>query len=143
MYCDDEESRKDLFQEILVQLWRAYPSFKGDSKFTTWAYRVGLNTAISDFRKKKRRPTFQELSITEFKIPTIPTSSIEKKEETELLYKAINQLSKIERGIIMLYLEEYAYDEIAEMIGITKTHVGVKILRIKNKLKKILMPLMK
>ncbi len=140
MYCSNESDRKDLFQDILIQWWRAFPSFKGQSKFTTWAYRVAINTAISNYRKQKRRPNLNALSIDEFQIPDLTYKSIEEEERSQYLYQAINQLSKVEKAIMMLYLEEYSYDEIAEMIGITKSNVGVKINRIKAKLKKILKP---
>ena len=135
MYCDRESDQEDLFQDILVQWWRAYPSFKGDSKFTTWAYRVAINTAISNFRKQKRRPTYQSLSADEMQIPDIPTYSPEQEERKYLLRKAILQLTKVEKAIIMLYLEDQSYEEIGAIVGITKNHVGVKISRIKAKLK--------
>lgn len=138
MYCSNESDREDLFQDILIQWWRAFPSFKGQSKFTTWAYRVAINTAISNYRKQKRRPNLNAISTDELQIPDISYKSIEQKEREQILYQAINKLSKVERAIMMLYLEEYSYEEIAEMIGITKSNVGVKINRIKAKLKKIL-----
>lgn len=136
MYADGEE-RKDLFQEILVQLWRSYHSFKKESKFTTWAYRVALNTAISSLRKKKRKPESVPLSTSQFRIAEQPID-YEKEERSKALHLAIKELTKIERGIILLHLEGYSYEEIGEMIGITKNHVGVKINRIKTKLKKII-----
>ena len=138
MYCDNEMDRKDLFQDILIQLWRAFPSFKGQSKFTTWAYRVAINTAISNYRKQKRRPKLDSLTGKAFQIPDYSNFSIEKEEKQQLLHRAINKLTKIEKAIIMLYLEEHSYEEIAAIIGITKTNVGVKINRIKTKLKKIM-----
>ncbi len=138
MYCDNETDRKDLFQDILIQLWRAFPSFKGQSKFTTWAYRVAINTAISNYRKQKRRPRLDGLNGEELQIPDYSNFSFEQEEQTQLLHRAINKLTKIEKAIIMLYLEEHSYEEIAAIIGITKTNVGVKINRIKIKLKSIL-----
>jgi len=138
MYCSNESDRQDLFQDILIQWWRAFPSFKGDSKFTTWAYRVAINTAISNYRKQKRRPSLNSISTDELQIPDISYKNAELEERKFFLYQAINRLSKVEKAIMMLYLEEYSYDEIAEMIGITKSNVGVKINRIKAKLKKIL-----
>ena len=139
MYCNETNARKDLFQEILLQLWRAYDSFRGQSKITTWMYRVALNTAISGYRKQKRRPFQDTLTVAELQIP-VEEYDIEWEEKRNYLYKAINQLSEVEKAIIMLYLEGQSYDEIAEIIGITRTHVGVKINRIKKKLKKILVP---
>ncbi|MGB0861565.1 MAG: RNA polymerase sigma factor [Saprospiraceae bacterium] len=138
MYCPREADRKDLFQDILVQWWRAFPSFKGDAKFSTWAYRVAINTAISNFRKEKRRLDYQSLSSEVLQIPDLPNANEGMEEQKDLLYRAINQLSKVEKAIMMLYLEDYNYIEIAQIIGITKTNVGVKINRIKGKLKQIL-----
>lgn len=139
MYCDHEDERKDLFQEIILQLWRAFGSYKGESKFTTWMYRVALNTAISGFRKKKRRPEYQALTENEFGI-TWEDEGLEKREQTKFLYQAIEQLSEIEKAIVMLYLEDHSYDDIAQIMGITRNHVGVKLNRIKGKLKKTLVP---
>ena len=129
----------DLFQEILLQLWRAYDSFRGQSKITTWMYRVALNTAISGYRKQKRRPQQNSLTVEELQI-AVEEYDQEWEEKRKFLYKAINQLSEVEKAIVMLYLEGQSYDEIAEIIGITRTHVGVKLNRIKTKLKKILIP---
>ncbi len=139
MYAHDEEDRQDLFQEILLQLWRAFGSFKGESKISTWMYRVALNTAISGFRKSSRRPLTDELDSMAYQAAAdMPNPDAE--EDRQLLYQAIGMLSDVERAIIMLYLEEYSYDEIADVIGITTNYVGVKINRIKAKLKDILSP---
>ena len=139
LYCDAPEERQDLFQEILLQLWKGYKAFKGQSKPTTWMYRVALNTAISNFRKRKRRPQGQGLTEYEFQIPS-PVGDPDVDEKRHFLYRAIDKLSKVEKAIIMLYLEENSYDEIAEIVGITRNHVGVKINRIKGKLKKTIEP---
>lgn len=142
LYSHTADDREDLFQEILLQLWRAYGSFKGDAKISTWMYRVALNTAISGFRKSSRRPLTSELDATAFQaMADLPNPEVE--ENKQLLYKAIALLSDLERAIIMLYLEEHSYDEIAEIIGITSNYVGVKISRIKSKLKDILSPHMR
>lgn len=139
LYCDSPEDRRDLFQEILLQLWRAYGAYRGEAKFTTWMYRVALNTAISSFRKEKRRPGGESIDSLLIQIPE-PEPDGDREEKIRFLYQAIQQLSKIERAIIMLYLEENSYDEIAEVVGITRNHVGVKINRIKTKLKQLLEP---
>lgn len=140
MYCEKEADRKDLFQDILIQWWRAFPSFKGQSKFSTWAYRVAINTAISNFRKQKRQLDFHALETSSLQIPDYANHSDSEiyKERSRLLYQAINQLSKVEKAIIMLHLENHSYEEIGAIIGITKNHVGVKINRIKIKLRKLL-----
>lgn len=135
MYCDDDIHRKDLFQEIVLQLWKSYPSFKGDSKFSSWMYRVALNVAIQDFRKEKRRK-YLFLESYEFKEPSTPPKNEYKDERIEALYKAISNLDKIEKAIMMLYLDEVANEEIADIVGITQNYVRVKMTRIRTKLAK-------
>jgi len=137
MYCDSDEHRKDLFQEILIQLWKSYGSFRGDSKFSTWMYRVALNVAIQDLRKSKKR---QSLFTTTEKFRDI---SEEKTDDTDdenlkLLYTAISYLNKVEKAIMILYLENKSNEEISEIIGITQNYVRVKMNRIKVKLKNTL-----
>jgi len=131
-YTNSEPDFQDLYQEMLIQLWQSFSSFKGNSKLSTWIYRVALNTAISFTRKQKDRVVTSE-------IPDIGSGSdieiLEKKEiEIELLYKAIYRLSKDDRAIILLHLEGKQYDEIGEIIGLSTSHVGVKLLRIRLKL---------
>ena len=139
IYCDNEEDKKDLFQEILIQLWKSYPSFRGDSKFSSWMYRVGLNVAISNLRKSK---TKKEDSTLPNSFDSISRESEEQSLSLEkgLLREAIQQLNEIEKGIMMLYLEEKQNDEIAEIMGITQNNVRVKMNRIRNKLKETLNP---
>ena len=136
MYCDKEECRQDLFQDILVQLWQSFPTFNKQSKFSTWMYRVALNTAIAQFRKDKKNneDTFPEIPVN---IPE-EESYKEKEDRKELVQRAINKLSKAEKAIIVLYMDDYTYEEISEIAGITLSNVGVKISRIKIKLEKIL-----
>lgn len=133
MYCDDEDHRKDLFQEIILQLWKSYPAFKGKSKFSTWMYKVALNVAIQDFRKEKKR-TYLFLESVEFKEPSSPPENEIKDERIDSLYKAISQLDKIERAIMLLHLDEVANEEIADIVGITQNYVRVKMTRIRTKL---------
>jgi len=136
MYCDNEECSKDLFQDILVQLWQSFPSFNQKSKFSTWMYRVALNTAIARFRKDKKN--------TEDCVPEMPANIpeediySEKEARRTLVHKAISKLSKAEKAIIILYMDDYTYEEISEISGMTLSNVGVKISRIKTKLQKIL-----
>ncbi len=103
-------------------------------------YRVALNTAVSSFRKDSRRPHHGSLSEMEIDIPASPDTSAEYELKIKYLYAAIDQLSQVEKAIVMLYLEEKSYDEMADIIGITKTNVGVKLNRIKAKLEKLLTP---
>jgi len=137
MYCDNEEHRKDLFQEILIQLWNSYASFRGDSKFTTWMYRVALNVAIQDFRKsKKKRQLFFQTNI--FKDSSNESKSSFQDEKLKLMHNAITNLNKVEKAIVMLHLDEKSNEEIAEIVGISQNYVRVKMNRIKIKLSKTL-----
>jgi RNA polymerase sigma-70 factor (ECF subfamily) len=132
MYCNDLTCRKDLVQEILLQLWRSFPSYNKTKKYTTWMYRIALNTAISQWRKDKSKK-----EVTTDKLPiTLTDDDIinEKSERARMLNIAINKLNKAEKSIIILYMDDYPYDEISEIIGISVSNVGVKINRIKKKL---------
>lgn len=137
VYGFEKDFKDDLFQEIVLQLWKSFASFRNESKITTWMYRVALNTAISHFRKEVRKPEWQSLSKAEFQIPDL-SQFADENEPQLLLNQAIQRLSKIEKAIIILYLEEKNYQEISEIIGITYSHVGVKLNRIKSKLEKII-----
>lgn len=134
-YCGKADNKLDLYQEIIYQLLKAYPSYRGDSKISTWMYRVALNTAITGFRKEKKN---EFIRVPEDRLLSIANPDTEDDEKISLLYTAINQLSKIEKAIILLYLEEYSYQEIAEIIGITTSNVGVKLTRIKTRLELII-----
>jgi RNA polymerase sigma factor (sigma-70 family) len=135
LYCKNAEERKDLFQEIVLQVWKRLPGFRNDSSITTWMYRIALNTAISNYRKEKKHLR-EPLSEATFHLPD--PDAWPDNEPVQILYKAIEQLTDVEKAIILLYLEEKTYDEIAFVVGITRTNVGVKITRIKTKLEKIL-----
>ena len=129
-----EEDRRDLFQEILAQLWKSYPSFRNESKFSTWMYRVALNTAITSFKKDKRQPDKSGISYENLQLAEEIYDSREE-EQIRMLNKAVSQLSGIEKSIILLFLEDKKYEEIAEITGITQNYVRVKMNRIKKKLK--------
>lgn len=137
LYCHNEEDKKDLFQEIVLQLWKAFPSFRKESLNTSWMYRVALNTAISNLRKESKKPDRKAITDAEFQIPDLNFYADEN-ENLHLLKQAIEQLSEIEKAIIMLYLDEKNYEEIAEIIGISHSNVGVRLNRIKTKLEKII-----
>ena len=137
IYENDESSRKDLFQEISIQLWRSYPSFKGKSKFTSWMYRVGLNTAISLYRKNKRVIQGTEYTeIYEFKAEEEYDNTRDL--QINWLYEKIGSFSEIEKALIFLYLEDKKYIEISETLGISEGNARVKISRLKIKLKAML-----
>ena len=138
IYCDDEEQRKDLFQEILIQLWKSYSSFRGEAKFSSWMYRVALNVAIQHLRKTKKMPDDVKLS-SELQLAD-PVDIDHDGEKMQLLRDAIAELKDVEKAIIMLYLEDKGNEEIAQIIGISQNYVRVKMNRIRAKLKKTLNP---
>jgi len=137
LYGHGHTDREDLFQEIVVQLWKAYPKFRGESKFSTWLYRIALNTAISGLRKRKNH-------IASFEPENIPTDiqdevyNAEKEVQLDQLYNAIRQLSEIEKALVMLYLEDKSYDEMEEILGINQNNLRVKMNRVKEKIRKLI-----
>lgn len=137
IYCDQEDDRNDLFQEIVAQLWRSYPTFRKESKVSTWMYRVALNTAITTFKKRKRRPDQNRLTYENFQLEDVGYDT-ETEEQIKSLHKAVNNLTGIEKSIVLLFLENKKYEEIAEITGITQNYVRVKMNRIKKKLKKLM-----
>jgi RNA polymerase sigma factor (sigma-70 family) len=139
IYDRENVYRDDLFQEIVLQLWKSFPGFRNESLPSTWMYRVALNTAISHFRKRIKNPGHRPLSKSEFQLADQPAFS-EDNAQTIMLNRAIDQLSPIEKALIILYLEEKNYAEISEIIGITANNVGVKLNRIKAKLEQKLNP---
>jgi RNA polymerase sigma-70 factor, ECF subfamily len=139
MYCHDRQDSEDLFQEIVLQLWKSYSGFKGESKVSTWMYRVALNTAITRLRKAKRRPDSQRIIHDNVNVADGENDRLDLQYDAELQL-AINTLNKFDRALMMLYLDEKSYGEISEIMSITESNAGVKINRIKNKLKSILNP---
>lgn len=133
IYANSWSDREDLFQEICLQLWKSYPSFREEARFSTWMYRVALNTAISTVRKDRRSPSFEQLQET----VSVPEDGTEDKERVKQLYKAISRLNRIDKAIILLWLEERNYEEIASIMGISKNNVSVKLVRIKRKLEEL------
>jgi len=134
IYCDSEDDRNDLMQEILAQLWKSYSTFRNESKFSTWMYRVALNTAITFFKKNIRLPRQTSLTNSNLQI-AYEEYTPETEENIRLLRSAVARLSGIEKSIILLFLENKSYEEIAEITGITQNYVRVKMNRIKKKLK--------
>jgi len=139
LYTNDRDSHNDLFQEITIQLWKAYPKFRGEAKFSTWMYRVALNTAITLYRKSKRRIKTQDFDSVIYKIKTDEYDDTEEK-QLKLIYDAVKQLGDIDKALVFLYLEDKDYSEIASTLGITEVNARVKMNRIKNKLRTILNP---
>lgn len=135
IYCPREDDRQDLIQEMLIRLWLSLPKYNPQFKLTTWIYRICLNTAISYYRKNTRRINKTQAldqQIMEIK-ETIPDGTMG--EQIERLVLLINQLKEIDKAIIFLYLEEKSHREIAEILGLSETNVGTKIMRIKKLLK--------
>jgi len=141
LYTNDADSHNDLFQEITIQLWKAFPKFRGDSKFSTWMYRVGLNTAITLYRKSKRSVNTgaQDFDTVSFKI-TADEYDDTVEVQLRLMYDAVKQLNDIDKALVFLYLEDKNYKEISETLGITEVNARVKMNRIKEKLRTILNP---
>ena len=140
IYTDTEDDFKDCFQEVTLQLWKSHGSFKGEAKWSTWVYRVALNVCLLQLRSKKRRlktePIEQPAALNLHGGYTPVFEDAE--ERIKILYSAIKKLRETDRAIILLYLEEKSYKEIAEIMGLTVTNVGVKVSRIKNQLKNLL-----
>lgn len=134
LYRDNVEDREDLFQEIIYQVWKAYPSFKGQAVISTWIYRIALNTAMATYRKKKPQVSYVE-SLPDF---AEEPPDDRRADRLEQLYKAIKQLNDVEKAIITLYLDELNYQQIAAITGITENNVGVRINRIKHKMQQFL-----
>lgn len=139
LYTNDRDSHNDLFQEITIQLWKAYPKFRGEAKFSTWMYRVALNTAITLYRKNKKRIDTADYESVIFKIKADEYDQTEEL-QLKLMYKAVKQLGDVDKALVFLYLEDKNYTEIAETLGITEVNARVKMNRIKTKLKTLLNP---
>ena len=134
-YTNSQEDYEDYYQEVCLQIWKSRDNFKGNSQWSTWIYRISLNVCLTLLKKNK-------------KIKDIPTENLsaEKAEENHfftdealnLLYEAIKKLTEVDRAVILLYLEEKSYKEIAEITGTSPNNIGVRITRIKSRLKKLL-----
>lgn len=138
-YCYNCCDREDLVQDIYLQLWRSYGKYRGDSKFSTWLYRVAINTAISSLRTQK--DIISTGNIPDNRIYEVKDT--EKEEQTRLLFSAISRLNTIDKALILLWLEEKKYEEIAEITGLKRTTVSVRLVRIRKKLEEIIKSLEK
>ncbi len=134
MYRNSKEDQEDLFQEIVYQLWKSFPSFKGESKVSSWLYRVALNTAMTIYRKGSLTIDYYE----ELPEHIHPSGDMIISENEERLFSALQKLNNTEKAIISLFLEDFNYHEIAEITGLSESNVGVRLNRIKIKLKKII-----
>lgn len=139
IYTTNSNDHNDLFQEITIQVWKNYSKFRGDAKFSTWMYRVALNTAISLYRKSTKSVKTQDISDIAYKIKAIDYDDTEEK-QLKALYNAIQKLNDIDKALVFLYLENKSYRDISETLGISEVNARVKMNRAKDKLKKILNP---
>ena len=131
VYFTDEEDRKDAFQDVLLQLWKSYDTFRGESSLVTWVYKIALRTLMNKARQHSRMPTCPYHPEHEFSNPL-------DQESAEIIHFALNRLSPPDKALVLLYLEGYRYQEIAELLGISATNVSTRLNRIKQKLKVII-----
>lgn len=136
MYMDNRDDQDDLFQEIVCQLWKAYDTFKGESQFSTWMYRVAINTSIVFLKKEKRK--IDKYEIASENIKEEESDGHIKEQQIEHFYKAVQRLDKIDKAIIFYQLEGFSHREIAENLGISEGNARVKLNRAKEKLKEII-----
>jgi RNA polymerase sigma factor (sigma-70 family) len=134
-YCHNPHDRQDLAQEITYQLWRSYERFDERVKFSTWMYRVALNVAITLYRKTKTKDSVIQLTEPDEETEDRKEDRTELEINIRVLQQFINQLKELDKALMILYLEEKSYQEIAEILGITETNVATRISRVKEKLK--------
>ena len=134
MYTDNRDDQKDLYQDVVFQLWKSFDSFRAESKISTWMYRIALNTALTRLKKSKRMGNV--VSIDRVVLQETENYDPEFEEKLRVLYAHIKQLNVIEKGLMLLLLEGKKYEEIAEITGLSPSNVGTKISRIKQKLAK-------
>lgn len=133
VYAKDEDTINDLYQEVVLNLWKALPRFRNESKLSTWVYRIALNTCVSYLRLSKRQPQTVPLLLSMSGI----FADEQDKENLKELYRLIGRLGEMERAVILLWLDEKSYKEISEILGISPSVVGVRINRIKAKLREM------
>lgn len=135
MYVDGKEDREDLYQEIVFQLWKSYQTFEGKSQFSTWLYRVSINTALTFLNKEKKKTDNATLHEN---VDFEDENSDEKETQLQLFYKAVHELNSIEKALIFLFLEGQNHKEISENLGISEVNARVKLNRTKEKLQQII-----
>ena len=135
IYCNDSEEKRDLEQEIIIQLWKSFQSYNNKFKLSTWIYRIAMNVSISFYRSNlNRKSRTTSLNDSIFHEIESVNNAEEENEHRRLLHAFIQELDEFNREILILYLEEYNYKEIAEIVGITESNVGTKINRMKKKM---------
>jgi RNA polymerase sigma-70 factor (ECF subfamily) len=134
IYAYTDADRQDLFQEIIIHLWKAYPKYQGLSQFSTWLYRVAINTAITMLRKQRN-------FITTYEPAALPSHHADEtgteEEQWQQLARAIEKLNEVEKAVVMLYMEDRSYEEMEEILGISQGNLRVKMSRIKDKLRQL------
>ncbi|MTI21219.1 sigma-70 family RNA polymerase sigma factor [Fulvivirga sp. RKSG066] len=133
VYSTTDIDQKDLYQEIVTQLWTAFDRFRNESKISTWIYRVALNTAITNIRKVKKQGFKVPIDQAVLNYAEVTDPLLE--ERIRMLYKNIESLDELDKGIVLLYLEKRSHDEIAQIIGLSVSNIGTRLSRIRNKLK--------
>ena len=135
-YTNSQEDFEDYYQEVCLQIWKSKDNFKGQSEWSTWVYRLSLNVCMTLLKKKKN--SYQHFASDSIPDEVMEDSHAFTDESLNQLYSAIRKLSEVDRGVILLYLEEKSYQEIADIIGTNPNNIGVRIKRIKERLKKLL-----
>lgn len=135
-YTNTQEDFEDYYQEVCLQIWKSRNNFRGQSEWSTWVYRISLNVSMTLLKKQKTNVQQLDSGFLPTEVSEEPLAFAD--DSLEQLYSAIRQLSEIDRGVILLYLEEKSYQEIADIIGSNPNNIGVRIKRIKGRLKKIL-----
>jgi RNA polymerase sigma-70 factor (ECF subfamily) len=135
-YTNSQEDFEDYYQEVCLQIWKSKDNFKGQSEWSTWVYRLSLNVCMTLLKKKKN--SYQHFASDSLPDEVMEDSHAFTDESLNQLYSAIRKLSEVDRGVILLYLEEKSYQEIADIIGTNPNNIGVRIKRIKERLKKLL-----
>mgnify|MGYP000742694580 FL=1 len=135
-YTNSQEDFEDYYQEVCLQIWKSKDNFKGQSEWSTWVYRLSLNVCMTLLKKKKN--SYQHFASDSLPDEVMEDSHAFTDESLNQLYSAIRKLSEVDRGVILLYLEEKSYQEIADIIGTNSNNIGVRIKRIKERLKKLL-----
>lgn len=134
-YCFQPDERQDLIQEMMLQIWRTFPRYNTQYKITTWLYRIALNVAISHYRKGSNL-VLGSMPLDESRVVTSEHFAERREEQLQLLERFIQELSQLDKALMLLYLEEKSHAEIAEILGLSESNVSTKVGRIKEKLKK-------
>ena len=133
IYTNTKADQDDLFQEIVIQIWKAFGKFRHEAQVSTWVYRIAMNTAISGLRKRKKHIINTSLSQVNLVYSEIKSNQVD--DQLDFIYKCIGELNHLEKGIILLYLENKSYNQIAETMGMSESNVGTRISRIRQKIK--------